>query len=960
MVVTELIEMKLLKGLGALLSGVAMVAWVLAPASAAAAVGTSRADAPAKTTGTAQVDTSDDSAWFDHIDELLAAGDYEEHEAIATITPDIEVRYSDAADYADIRYERIYETEGSAYETATGETLPEEALDGARDGSETVSADDVEVETYVVRAPGRTARELLELLADDPRVLDATPNYVYGSLEDWPEDAEDADDDALAAEFADAGSGSFAYATSEAGEDDPGTASAESAGVGFASVGTASPAPTKSGAFAPGAAQDVTNSLDATSLQWAFNRGTTANTFHGQRSLEATLSSYGWDGAKSASGIVAVFDTGIDYTHPDLAPVMADMTPYLAAAGGTSHGYNALDTSKEPLDDNGHGTHVAGIVAAASNGVGVTGAANGAKLLSVKAGDAGGHFTVEDITRGYDYLKKVVAAGADVRVVNNSWSGKFESDAIATAVLDLGKLGVVSVFASGNNAKDIEGGGYTACMFAYNPYSIVVNSLDMDGNASRFTNRGGTNTDVFAPGGSIFSTTRMGLPGTYVPSAMRSTSSTFVTFSGEGDSVLVQTDRGSGLGALDANAGFDDEGGCYSIGGKDLANAVTSGFGSAAAERVVMYVPVDESRLSQASMVGCAVNLTGRSSTEVWLEVLDSRGYSVGNTSERKLVDNGNWTTLSLDLNRVCTSRNRQVALYRDSTGKAYIKVAICIEKKVAASKAGLKIDCVGVGSTSWHYGFMSGTSMAAPVVSGLAAVMTSEIPGYTALPQAARAFKAAELVVESASKRTGLSGLCWSGGVVGPGAFAEAIASDSGPYLVSASFEDDPDGTSTLFTVEGMGFGTQQGSTLFTSLGELGVDYEVVSWTDIQIVLRLKSKIEGSEKVEVKVTNSEGKTSGALTTSVLGGDSGDSDDPDSPETPADPQDPANPPATDSKGGPQDAKTDSGGASSARAGKAAAAGLANTGDRTAALVIVLLTGGLVVLAVAFAVGRRRK
>ena len=1010
--------MKLFKRFGLSLSLAAALLSSFAPISAAAAT-LGPAEAPSLASalvplasGAAEnggdAGSEDEASWPNNIEALLEAGECEENEAIATVTPDIKTTLDGKDGCTDVSYEPLYDAEGDAFESATGMTLPAEALAGARDGDETVGADDVEIRMVLVSSPSRTTRELLELLAQDPRVLDATPNYVCAAIDDEltggvaaalpdaaGEGAElaggtDGSVDAASADDADAAAALQARALAASGSD--------------AAVRSAAFA--KDGSFAPAAAQDVTAIADATSLQWAYNRTDSASTYHGERSLSAALSAFAWNGGVNAGGIVAVVDTGVDFTHPDLAPVMADMSPYVAAAGGTARGFNAARQSADPRDDFGHGTHVAGIIAAATNGAGVSGAANGVKILPVKVSDSQGRFSLANITRGYKYLKEAVEAGADIRVVNNSWSGRFECAALETSVFDLGKLGAVSVFAAGNNSTDVDttipkyldeatdGGGsadaeagaasakaakgplpYSACMFRFNPYAITVDSLDMDGSASSFTNYGRLCTDVFAPGDTIFSTTRSDRPGKYVASALRAYSSTFATFDGGADGVTAQNDRGDSLGSLDSGAGFDDVGGCLSLSGQELAGAATVDSSTTAAERIILRVPVDESKLSQVSMVGCAISLKGAGSSEVWLEVLDSKGRFVGGSTEREVALDGRWITPSLDLYRATTARKRQVALYRDASNRAYITVALCIKNATDAARSSLKIDCVGVGDASWHYGFMSGTSMATPAVSGLAAVMTDKIPAYTSLPQAVRAMKVATLILDSASKRDNLDGLCWTGGVVDPSAFDGAIAEDRNPYVVDVSFGDGPDGKSTLLIATGMGFGTREDSTLFASIGSMGVGYEVLTWTDTKIVIKIDSKFENAEKIEVKVSNSDGVTSEGVASSVMSGGSGggdptdpvDPDDPAGPGTPEGPGAPTDPDAPDepgstggSKGDAKDAATAASATASAKKEGKAALRLANTGDRAIVLVGGLLVVGAAALTVGVAMYRHRR
>ena len=135
----------------------------------------------------------------------------------------------------------------------------------------------------------------------------------------------------------------------------------------------------------------------------------------------------------STANVVAVLDTGVDYTHPDLAAniwrapasfrVSIDGADIVCAAG--THGFNAIAKTCDPLDDHDHGTHVAGIIGASgNNGVGVTGVNWTARILPVKVLDATGTGTVADAIAAVEFLiqtKSAFAAsvGANVRVLSN-------------------------------------------------------------------------------------------------------------------------------------------------------------------------------------------------------------------------------------------------------------------------------------------------------------------------------------------------------------------------------------------------------------------------------------------------------------------------------------------------------------------------------------------------------------
>ncbi len=828
-------------------------------------------------------DADEPSSWADDIDALLGEGDYEEGEAVVIAAPDVDAEPGqELGELAGAIVTETFSTDGDTYEKALGETLPTSALEGAQDGSETVSSEDVEVRCYLLVDHSLTTRQILESLAKDPRVLTASPNYSYASDEgELPlDDGAEQDGEDEQGEEAGRGMTGQDAATEQDGEDEALLAIAPQ------DAGTATQA---ASSFVPNATSDATASVNGTSLQWAYNGGTGA--FRGSFNALNIVSDQTWNtGAANSTGIVAVFDTGVDYTHPDLAASMANMSAYKSVVGGTSHGYNAINESAEPLDDNGHGTHVAGIIAAATNGYGVSGVANGVRLLPVKVGNSRGSFTSANIQRGYDYLKRVAKAGVDLRVVNNSWSGRFKDPAVSLAVTELGDLGVLSVFASGNNALTVDGGKFTVASLENNQYAVVVDSLNMDGTASAFTNRGKDCTDVFAPGGSIISTTKTSSRGTYMPSVMRSSSSTYVTFSGS-SSLSATDEKGQRLGGVDASHGFDSEGGCLLVSGRELSGARSAAADSAAKKRVILNVPVDEARLSQAGAVGCAVSFTGRATTNAWLEVLDSSGHWLSSTDERTLLDTGNWGTVSLDLARACKTHARQVALFHDASGRAYIKAAVCLSAgNLKASAASLRVDCVGVGSTTWHYGFMSGTSMAAPAVSGLAAIAMARIPGYAQMEVSARAWKAANVLLAAARKSGALGGLCWTGGVATAKGLAAAAAADTQPYIGKITFEDAPDGSSTTFTIHGIGFGNTAGSAYVSAIAGTGATY--TSWSDSKIVLRVPL-VKGSHKVDVKVTNSSGKASDVVSTSALGGGE-DPEDPPSP-TPSDPKKPTGP-----------------------------------------------------------------
>jgi subtilisin family serine protease len=145
-----------------------------------------------------------------------------------------------------------------------------------------------------------------------------------------------------------------------------------------------------------------------------------------------------WTNA-NASPLVAVIDTGVDYTHPDLA-------------GKVVKGYNFVEYTADPMDDHGHGTHVSGVIAARlNNKVGIPGVSNGS-VLAIKALDFSGFGTYFEIAQAI----YSAASNAAVKVINMSLGGYGNSstmyDAVRYAVVTKGKL---LVAAAGNSNTDV-------------------------------------------------------------------------------------------------------------------------------------------------------------------------------------------------------------------------------------------------------------------------------------------------------------------------------------------------------------------------------------------------------------------------------------------------------------------------------------------------------------------------
>lgn len=220
---------------------------------------------------------------------------------------------------------------------------------------------------------------------------------------------------------------------------------------------------------------------------------------------------------------VAVIDTGVDYNHPDLKANMWVNDGEIAANGIDDDGDGYVDDihgcstvsddrfhSGDPMDDHGHGTHVAGIIAAANNRVGIVGVAYNAKIMAIKAGQATGVFLQSDIAEAIVYA---YTHGADV--INMSFGGSACSIAVQDALQQAYTTSTL-VAAAGNESASNEPSKSLTCPVIPNypaalSYVVGVMSVNAFGVESSFTNwdvvaYNSVEYEVYAPGEAMLST----------------------------------------------------------------------------------------------------------------------------------------------------------------------------------------------------------------------------------------------------------------------------------------------------------------------------------------------------------------------------------------------------------------------------------------------------------------------
>ena len=202
---------------------------------------------------------------------------------------------------------------------------------------------------------------------------------------------------------------------------------------------------------------------------------------------------------------LAVIDTGLDYIHddPDNVPYVVD-PEFLSNYSG---GYDFVNNDSDPMDDNGHGTHVAGTIAAEKNGYLVVGVAPGVDLYALK---------VLGATGSGDYSGLIAALGwavdHDMDVVNISLGGHDVSAALQTAVANAAAAGLTIVAASGNVNPNNFNELLYGCAVAYPAAYDQVIATSFTNTADKLTGYSctGTQVDIAAPGDAIISTVPVG------------------------------------------------------------------------------------------------------------------------------------------------------------------------------------------------------------------------------------------------------------------------------------------------------------------------------------------------------------------------------------------------------------------------------------------------------------------
>jgi len=214
--------------------------------------------------------------------------------------------------------------------------------------------------------------------------------------------------------------------------------------------------------------------------------------------------------------VIAIVDTGIDFTHPDLADNLWTNEGEIPDNGidddangyvDDIHGYRFAGVDDNQIADSGeHGTHIAGTIAAlANNAAGVSGVMPDVKLMILRVSDNGQDFSSSGEIDAFEYVIEMKRRGVNVVAINGSYGGGGFSSIESDIIDEAGDEGIIFCAASGNDGADNDVTPFYPANLR-RPSMIVVASTDQDDGISSFSNYGNSSVDLAAPGRNILST----------------------------------------------------------------------------------------------------------------------------------------------------------------------------------------------------------------------------------------------------------------------------------------------------------------------------------------------------------------------------------------------------------------------------------------------------------------------
>lgn len=467
--------------------------------------------------------------------------------------------------------------------------------------------------------------------------------------------------------------------------------------------------------------------------------------------------------------VVAIIDSGVDYTHPDLKDKMW-VNPYQNKLKGV-HGFDFTGTidDGEPMDDAGHGTHCAGIIGATrNNNEGVSGVADNVKIMALKFLTSSGMGTTEDAVSAYNYIYNAMKLGVNVVAVNNSWGSNENSKILLNIINKVGKAGAVSVCATGNDGTDFdaeeeytgENDGddddgemifkkdifddddeeespytYPACYDS--KYIISVAATGEDGKIASYSNYGKNSVDIAAPGSDILSTVSYNsfLPTIYSQEEINEKCQKYITKDFKANVVdLSSNQSGESATISETNTGYDD-----GLGDK---NCLQADFTVDKGGTYAIEIPYTlNSKSTNSIHTSLMFNIAKAPAYTEDPDLLMSQGICFGDfgINEKYTVDDVMSKNLayafemsSKDWVHIDTTNLAP----KNETGERKLVVLLVVE---SSGEYTIKLDNIGFSKGTENeeksfgkYDIYSGTSMATPCVTGSIALIKDKYSDLT------------------------------------------------------------------------------------------------------------------------------------------------------------------------------------------------------------------------------------
>ncbi len=453
--------------------------------------------------------------------------------------------------------------------------------------------------------------------------------------------------------------------------------------------------------------------------------------------------------------VIAIIDTGVDYTHPDLAGCMWD-NRYPGTLKG-SCGYDFANGDDDPMDVNGHGTHIAGIAAAARNGVGVSGISD-AKIMALKVvKDGKSEISESCIVRAFEYVNDALNAGVNIKAVNCSWGGNYDTGGVLSKMINaIGKKGALSVFAAGNDGIDRDG-VRTPPPTPYDldsPYVVIVGASNERDEAAAYSDYGAVSVDLFAPGSNILSTFTeyKYLPGIYGKAEREELTGYYNTFSNSSDNILPDGQSWEDVYTAE-DLGLPT---CYSVRVQHVQNAA-SGYIRLVVRRNGLHVE------------------GGETAGSVYVDVTDL-GLDEDSTYYVSFLDGAD-TGSEIAWAATNMASSADDCRFVEAGGRTYMRI---VGLEVAPQSIGKDmiwyLDDIAISkadpdpSSFGKYDILEGTSMAAPMASAAAAVLAAANPSLSAK-------QVRGLLMKSVRHVDALSDKCKAGGILDASKFCTLAA---------------------------------------------------------------------------------------------------------------------------------------------------------------------------------------